>query len=60
MVKKVYGKRGESIRFFLFPYTFFPIFSHGENGVGPPPPQAALYNRQVHIKYPLDEHESVK
>ena len=28
--KKVYGKRGESIHFPLFPYTFFPIFSHGE------------------------------
>ena len=47
MGKKVYGKRGKSIHFPLFPYTFFPIFSHGKkwekthfsmgkNGVGPP------------------------
>ena len=26
MGKKVYGKRGKSIRFPLFQYTFFPIF----------------------------------
>ena len=27
---KVYGKRGKSIHFPLFPYTFFPIFPHGK------------------------------
>ena len=48
MGKKVYGKRGKSIHFPLFPYTFFPIFfpwgkmgRHNfpisKNGVGPPP-----------------------
>ena len=48
MGKKVYGKKGKSIHFPLFPYTFFPIFPHGKkwenthfsmgkNGVGPPP-----------------------
>ena len=26
MGKKVYGKKGKSIHFSLFPYTFFPIF----------------------------------
>ena len=47
MGKKAYGKRGKSIHFPLFPYTFFPIFPHGKkwektyfstgkNGVGPP------------------------
>ena len=30
MEKKVYRKRWKSIRFPLFPYTFFFIFSHGE------------------------------
>ena len=30
MGKKVYGKRGKIIHFPLFPYTFFPIFSHGQ------------------------------
>ena len=29
MVKKVYGKKGKSIHFPLFPYTFFPISPHG-------------------------------
>ena len=49
MGKKVHGKRGKSIHFFLFPYSFFPIFPHGKkwenthfsmgkNGIGPPPP----------------------
>ena len=32
MGKKVYGKRGKSIHFPLFLYTFFPIFPHGKNG----------------------------
>ena len=36
MGKKVYGKKGKSIHFPLFPYTFFPHFSMGKNGVGPP------------------------
>ena len=30
MGKKVYGKRGKWLLFPLFPYTFFPIFPHGE------------------------------
>ena len=37
MGKKVYGKKGKSIHFPLFPYTFFPFFPMGKNGVGPPP-----------------------
>ena len=28
MGKKVYGEKGKSIHFSLFPYTFFPIFPH--------------------------------
>ena len=32
MGKKVYGKRGESFHFPLFPYTFFPFFPMGKNG----------------------------
>ena len=32
MGKKVYGKRGNSIHFPLFPYTFFPFFPMGKNG----------------------------
>ena len=50
MGKKVYGKKGKSIHFPLFPYTFFPIFPHGKNGktrifpwakmgLDPPPPK---------------------
>ena len=30
--KKVYGKRGKSIHFPLFPYTFSPFFPMGKNG----------------------------
>ena len=29
--KNVYGKRGQSIHFPLFPYTFFPFLSMGKN-----------------------------
>ena len=46
MGKKVYGKRGKSIHFPLFPYTFFPwgkmgkdtIFPWAKMGLDPPPP----------------------
>ena len=57
--KKVYGKRGKSIHFPLFQYTFFPIFSnkekwgkwekthfsHGQKwGWTPPPPRLYLHH----------------
>ena len=32
MGKKVYGKKGKSIHFPLFPYTFSPFFPMGKNG----------------------------
>ena len=62
MGKKVYGKKGKSIHFPLFPYTFFPIFFHGKkwentyfsmgkNGVGPPPPIIVI---DIHFKNRYD------
>ena len=46
MGKKVYGKKGKSIHFPLFPYTFFPFF-HGQKwGWTPPPHKLYQYNNQ--------------
>ena len=53
MGKKVYGKRGKSIHFPLFPLLFSPFFPMGKNGkrhnfpmgkneVGPPPPKILI------------------
>ena len=69
MGKKVYGKRGKSIHFPLFPCTFFPIFPHGKkwenthfsmgkNGVETPPPDfvfdcATLKRRTSCIQVPF-------
>ena len=58
--KKVYGKKGKSIHFPLFPYTFFPIFPHGKkwenihfsmgkNGVGPPPPHLLIQMQKWYL-----------
>ena len=48
MGKKVYGKRGKSIHFPLFPYTFFPIFSHGQKrGWTPPVLYKEYYTRRT-------------
>ena len=54
MGKKVYRKKGKSIHFPLFPYTFFPIFPMGKMGkthifpwakmgLDPPPPVLHKY-----------------
>ena len=54
--KKVYGKKGKSIHFPLFPYTFFPMGKNGKThifpwakmGLDPPPPRR--YIKLLEIK----------
>ena len=58
MGKKVYGKKGKSIHFPLFPYTFFPMGKNGKTHIflwakmGLDPPyivQCTLHMQHIHF-----------